>query len=182
MSILHFPHVDQLQKPFFEDVYEEYYQVILRYFYKHTGNLHDAEDLASETFLYCYRTYDRYNVEKSSISTWLYLTAGSRLKNYYRDRKENLELSELENYLFVETVGMEQATYIEQLRHMLAEKMKQLPERQQKAVVMRFFQNKSTDEIAAALNVSPGNARVLLSRALDKLEKDLSIMKDDWSI
>ena len=181
--IIHiFPGVDAPTKPPFESVYEDYYQGVLRYLLKHTGKMQDAEDLAAETFLYCYQNYDSYDPAKSSIPTWLYLVAGSRLKNYYRDRKEHVEISELEERLFAEESDMERAAWLDELRRMLAEQMQTLPKRQQKAIVMRFFQNKSTDEIAAALDVSPGNARVLLSRALDKLERHLSIIKDDWSV
>lgn len=180
--IIDFPGKGVPQKPPFESVYEEHYQAIVRYLYKHTGNLHDAEDLAAETFLYCYQTYDRYDPAKSSVSTWLYLVTNSRLKNHYRDKKEHVDLSELEERLFTEDSDMERAAYLQELRRLLAEKLQRLPERQQKVVVMRFFQEKDFDAIAAQLDTTPGNVRVMLSRALDKLEKDLAGIKDDWSV
>ena len=182
MIIHKFPAKKVPQKPTFEAVYEENYQAIVRYLLKHTGNLHDAEDLAAETFLYCYQNYDRYDPEKSAITTWLYLVAGSRLKNYYRDHKEHVEISELEERLFVEESEMERAAWLEELRHLLAEKLENLNEKQQKVIVMRFFQEKSFDDIATVIGTTPGNVRVILSRALDKLEKDLSAIKDDWSV
>lgn len=182
MVIHDFPRSSCPSKPTFESVYEEYYQAILRYLYKHIGNLHDAEDLTAETFLYCYRTYERYDPQKSSVSTWLYLAAGSRLKNYYRDRKEHVDLSELEERLFTDETDMERAAYLEQLRHLLAKKLEELPEKQQKVIIMRFFQEKEFDEIAATLGTTSGNVRVILSRTLDKLEKEFSGIKDDWSV
>ena len=182
MIIHKFPPKNVLQKPPFESVYEDNYQAIVRYLYKHTGNFHDAEDLAAETFLYCYQNYDRYDPEKSSISTWLYLVAGSRLKNHYRDKKDYIELSELEERLFSEETDMERAAWLEELRCLLAEKLQQLPERQRRIIIMRFFQEKDFDEIAAAIGTTSGNARVILSRTLDKLEKDFSIIKNDWRI
>ena len=182
MIIHKFPTKSDPQKPTFESVYEDNYRAIVRYLYKHTGNLHDAEDLAAETFLYCYQNYDNYDPEKSSISTWLYLVASSRLKNHYRDRKEHVDLSELEERLFTEEIDMERAAWLEELRRLLAEKLQRLPERQQKVVVMRFFQQKDFDEIAVAIDTTPGNVRVILSRALDKLEKDFAEIKDDWRV
>lgn len=182
MIIHRSPGADASKKPTFESVYEDYYQAILRYLLKHTGNMQDAEDLAAETFLYCYQNYDSYDPAKSSVPTWLYLVAGSRLKNHYRDKKEYVEITELEERLFAEESDMERAAWLEELRRMLAEKLKRLPERQQRAVVMRYFQEKDFDEIAAALDTTPGNVRVMLSRALDKLEKDISGMKEDWGV
>ncbi len=182
MIIHRFPGSITSKKPSFESVYEDYYQAILRYLLKHTGNMQDAEDLAAETFLYCYQHYDSYDPAKSSISTWLYLVAGSRLKNHYRDKKEYIEVSDLAECLFTGEIDMERAAWLEEMRRMLTEKLQRLPERQQRAVFMRFFQEKDFDEIAFALDTTPGNVRVMLSRALDKLEKDLSSIKEDWSV
>ena len=48
-----------------------------------------------------------------------------------------------------------------------------LPERQQQAVILRYFKEKSSAEIGEILGITAGNARVLLSRALDKLQEEL---------
>ena len=181
MIIHYYDQKRDAEKPSFELVYQEYYQPLLRYLMKKTGNLQDAEDLTAEAFLYCYQNYDQYDPARSAVSTWLYLAANSRLKNYYRDRKDHVELSELEERLFTEETDMERAAYLEELRHVLNDKLDRLPERQQKAVVLRFFYQKSFDEIAAALDTTPGNVRVILSRAMDRLEKEFSMIKEDWS-
>ena len=182
MSIVPFPVKSRPAKAPFEAVYEEYYQPLLRYLCKKTGSLQDAEDLTSETFLYCYRSYDSYDPEKSAVSTWLYLAANSRLKNYYRDRRDHVEISELENLLPAEETDMDRAAYLEQLRGFLAKKLETLPERQQQVIAMRFFQEKDYDEIADTLGTSAGNIRVILSRALDRLKKEMPDLKDDWSL
>lgn len=170
------------KKPPFEQLYEDYYQPLLKYLRGKTGNLQDAEDLTAETFLYCYRNYDSYDPEKSKPSTWLYLVANSRLKNHYRDRKETVEFETLENLLEAEETDMDRAVALEQLRLALAKKLELLPERQQKVVVMRFFQEKEFYEIAETLGTSVGNVRVMLSRALDRLGKEMSEFKEDWGM
>ena len=40
---------------------------------------------------------------------------------------------------------------------------------QQTIVKMRYFEDRSGEEIARQLGITPGNVRVLLSRAIDKL-------------
>lgn len=47
MTIIEFPLKNRAAKPAFEDLYEEYYQPLLHYLYKKTGNMQDAEDLTS---------------------------------------------------------------------------------------------------------------------------------------
>lgn len=154
----------------FEDFYMKYYSGVCHYLFKKIGNVHDAEDLASEAFIYCYKNYDRFDPKKSSASTWLYLIVNSRLKNFYRDRKEQVCIDELENVLPDETDDMGKAVYLEQMRDELAKAIQSLPEKQQIAIRMRYFEEKSFEEVAFALGTNISNARVILSRALDKME------------
>ena len=180
MTIIEFPLKNRAAKPAFEDLYEEYYQPLLHYLYKKTGNMQDAEDLTSETFLYCYRSYDQYDPEKSAVSTWVYLVANSRLKNFFRDRRHDADYSDFEEWLFADEPDMEQAVYLEQLRDFLAGELERLPERQRQVVLLRFFRDQSYDEIAAKLSTTPGNIRTILSRTLTRLEQALTSTKYDW--
>lgn len=164
----------------FEQVYERYYFDVLRFFIKRTENHQEAEDLTSDVFLYCYKNYNRYDPQKSAISTWLFLVAKSMLKTYYRDRKQHLDISDFEEWLITDDTDMSRAVYLEQLRSFLAEQLKLLPEKQQQVIVMRFFQEKDFDEIAIAFNTSQGNIRVMLTRAVAKLKESLCNIECDW--
>ena len=70
-----------------------------------------------------------------------------------------------------EDIDMDACIYLEQLRTMLDTALAYLPERQQKIIRMRYFEDLSGNEIADILGMTPGNVRVQLSRALDTLEK-----------
>ncbi len=164
----------------FEQVYERYYFDVFRYFMKRTENHQEAEDLTSDVFLYCYKNYDRYDPQKSAISTWLFLVAKSMLKTYYRDRKQHFDISDFEEWLITDEVDMARTIYLEQLRSFLAEQIKLLSEKQQQVIIMRFFQEKGFDEIAIALNTSQGNVRVMLTRAVAKLKEALCNSECDW--
>lgn len=158
-------------KPDFTDFYQEHYQKAVQYIYKKIGNLQDAQDLAGEVFLYCYSHYAEYDPEKSAPTTWLYLVINSRIKNHYRDARNFVDLDSLSGVLADERNDMDDAVYLEQMKKMLERAIAQLPQRQQKIVTMRYFEDRSSSEIADALGLTPGNVRVLLSRALDYLEK-----------
>lgn len=182
MKIIEFPQVNRCEKPPFETLYEQYFDQIVRYLAKRLGNIQDAEDLAGDVFLYCYKNYDQYDPERSAVSTWLYLVVNSRLKNHYRDRRDSADISELAESLFAEHVDMERAVYLEQLRDFLAGGLERLPERQRDIVVMRYFRQMEFADIAAELGITAGNARVILSRALEKLGKELQDSKLEWSV
>ncbi len=167
-------------KPAFERFYEDNFFRLIRYLNGKTGSMEDAEDLASEVFIYCYEHYEQYDPEKSSPTTWLYLVANSRLKNYYRDRRPHAEYSEFEDWLFCSEPDMDRAVYLEQLRGFLAGQLEQLPERQRRAVVLRFFREQSFEAIAEELDTTPGNVRTMISRALARLEQAVRATKNDW--
>ena len=158
-------------KPTFEEFYESNFPKVVQYIRKKLDNLHDAEDLASEIFIYCYSHYDNYDPEKSSLNTWLYLIVNSRIKNYYRDSKSYVDLETVAGVLPDETIDMDACIYLENLQEGLKRAMEKLPERQRKIVFMRYFEERSSAEIAEILGISPVNVRVQLSRALDALEK-----------
>ena len=87
------------EKPPFEDLYRQYWSGMLFYCIRKTGDRENAEDLVSDTFLYCFDHYDSFDPGKSAVSTWLYMVLNSRIKNYYRDRRESVDLTTLENLL-----------------------------------------------------------------------------------
>lgn len=157
--------------PTYAEFYETNYKRVVYYINKKVGNPHDAEDLASEIFTYCYTHYSDYDSEKSSLSTWLYLIVNSRIKNHYRDAKVHVELESLEGVLQDDSIDMDACIYLQQLRQQLEAAIAKLPERQQKIVTMRYFEERSNAEIAEKLGMTQGNVRVQMSRALDALEK-----------
>lgn len=158
-------------KPPFQEFYSTYYQKVVFYINKKISNPFDAEDLASEIFLYCYSHYDDYDPQKSALSTWLYLIVNSRIKNHYRDAKTYVDLESLVGVLSDDTVDMDACIYLQQMKQQLEKAMNRLSDRQRQIVKMRYFEEKSNAEVAAALGMTQINVRVQLSRALDILEK-----------
>ena len=156
----------------FEQLYNQYYSKVLRHIVKKLGNFHDAEDLTSDVFVYCYQHFDSYDQSKASIGTWLYLVANSRIKNYYRDKKQNISIDTLEEKIDDTLAGPEEAAELEECRTWLAEALKSLPELQRKIIILKFFYDFSSQQIAAEIGISCSNVRTVLSRTLDKLESN----------
>lgn len=163
--------------PTYEEFYESNYTRVLYYVKNKISSVEDAEDLTSEIFIYCYRHFDDYDPEKSSLTTWLYLIVNSRIKNYYRDHVSNVDYEAVCDTIQDMNIDLDQGVYLEQLHNTLMHAIKTLPERQQKIIYMSYFQNMQSDEIAQVLGLTPGNVRVLLSRAIDKLSKTYS---ENW--
>ena len=181
MNVVEFPR-KQVERLPFEEVYKQYYSEVVYYIRGKLNNYHDAEDLAGDVFFYCYQNYEKYDPNRSSFATWLYLIVNSRLKNYYRDRKQTVDFSELEEWMFMDEPDMERAIYLEELRKFVADRLASLPEKQRKVVQMRYFQEREFNEIADEMGTTAGNARVILSRAMDRLEKEFENKAIDWRL
>ena len=157
--------------PSYEEFYISYYERTVRYINRKIGNLDNAQDIASDVFLYCYTHFDDYDPSKSSIMTWLYLIVNSRIKNYYRDTKKHVDIDELAGILPSDESDMDACILLEQMKTRLYQAISLLPERQQAIVRMSYFEGRNSKDIANALGITPVNVRVLLSRALKVLEK-----------
>lgn len=155
----------------FESFYNKYYMQACYYVQKKITNPQDAEDLTCEAFLYCYKRFFTYDPDKASYGTWLYLVINSRIKNYYRDHKAYVELEKLEQVLGSGDDFPGQALLLQEQRNFLAKAIKTLPQQQQEIIILKYFYNKTSQEIALRVGLSPSNVRVTLSRALKKLER-----------
>lgn len=57
----------------FNEIYEQYKNLILKAAYTYSGSYSAAEDITQDTFLKLYMGYD--SMKKKNISSWLFTTA-----------------------------------------------------------------------------------------------------------
>lgn len=155
----------------FEDYYKKYYKQALGYVQKHISNSYDAEDIVSNAFFSCFKNFEKFDPQKASFATWLYVAINNRMKNFYRDKKDHGELiEEIEDGGKYQDEVVE-AMYLENMREHLTRALESLSEKYKKIVVLKYFGNKDSNEIALEMGVSAGNVRVILMRALDKIKE-----------
>lgn len=162
----------------FEQIYCEYYLRLVKYVRKKISSMQDAEDIVQDTFAALYRNFDRYDPEKASVSTWVYVAVNNRLKNYYRDRKISVSLDDEDNPIDIADEDLiEQAMEFEEMRRMLLGAVEQLSGDEQKIVKDTYFTKKTSAQIGEEMNLSAVNVRVKCSRALKKLKNILVLME-----
>lgn len=158
------------EKQSFEQVYNEYYPRVFRHVRGKISIYHEAEDLTQEIFAACYRNYDKFDPEKASVGTWIYVIMNNRLKNYYRDRKESVSLDDDESFLELAAEGaLEESVLLEEQKRMLMDAIAELSERERQIVISMYFKKKTSAETAAELQMTAGNVRVVLNRTLTKI-------------
>lgn len=75
----------------FNEIYEQYKNLILKAAYTYSGSYSAAEDITQDTFLKLYMGYD--SMKKKNISSWLFTTAKNAALNY--KKKHSREFSRL---------------------------------------------------------------------------------------
>ena len=150
---------------------QEHSENLLRFLMSHTNNREDAEDLMQDVFTSCYKAQERFDSTKCSEVAWLFIIAKNKLKNYYRDKKNTISLDAIDIEQKDTKDYMEQAVHVMHCREVAAKAIKKLDERSQKIILLRFFEEKSHDEIAEIMNLTTGNVRVIQSRALKQMEE-----------
>ena len=155
----------------FEKIYKEYYTRIYAYIKKKISHTQDAEELAGDIFTSFYQNLDKYDADLCGINTWLFVITKNRLKNYYRDRKVQVSLEEVDEQYAVEESLPESVLIMEQNRRELFESLKLLSARERSIIIKKYYEDKKYSEIAEELGITPGNVRVILKRSMGKLKK-----------
>jgi RNA polymerase sigma factor (sigma-70 family) len=133
---------------------------------RQAGDPHLAHDVTQAVFIILAHKAGSLGPD-TIVSAWLYRTACYVATETRRNRRRR-EQREQEAYM-QSTLKDPQAGAWEHLSPLLDEAMAGLSEPDRAALVLRFFEDKTASEIAAALRVNEDAAQKRVTRALDKL-------------
>lgn len=154
-------------------LYDKHLNKIYRFIYLKVSNKQIAEDLTQQVFLSAWQNINSYMQQGFPFTSWLYRIARNAVIDHYRTRRSHIGLeaiSEIADYS--DLVGeLEAKLELGKIKTALAS----LPADHQDVIVMRFIEELSHQEIAAALDKSEGAVRVLQHRAINSLKKILNI-------
>ena len=154
-------------EPAFEMLVRRHVSLVYSVALRQVGNPAQAEEISQAVFLILARKAARLRPD-TVLAAWLHETARFASASFLRGemRRRNREQE-----AYVQSKLQEPTPDLawEQLAPLLDEAIGQLGKADRNAVVLRFFQNKSAREIAAALNVHESAAQKRLNRAVEKL-------------
>jgi RNA polymerase sigma factor (sigma-70 family) len=134
---------------------------------RYCGNPHHAEEITQAVFVILARKA-RSLRRGTVLSGWLYQTTRLTAANFVKGEMRRVRREQEAQMQATLNEPDEDAAW-EQLAPLLEDAMGRLGEIDRNAVVLRFFQNKSAREIAAALKVNEAAAHKRVARALEKL-------------
>jgi RNA polymerase sigma-70 factor (ECF subfamily) len=162
----------------FEPLVAKYEKPIFNLMYRTTGSLDEAVELTQEAFLKAYDKLEQFQLGRSFFS-WLYALAVNVGRDYLRYKKRNPpSIHDNPGYvaeLTPQDPAPEDPRLTEEVQSLLTA-LEQLPIDYREAVVLRYREERSMQEIADMLNLSVSGAKMRVHRGLDKLR---AILGDD---
>lgn len=166
----------------FDLCFQQNWGPICEVLYRLTGDMHEAEDLALETFL---QLYEHPPLDDRNLGGWLYRTATNRGLNALRAQKrrkyyENQAVRETDNYENEDRQQMDPARVVEkaQERQRVRMVLGGMKPRSAMLIVLRHS-GLAYNEIAAALEIAPGSVGTLLVRAEREFAKRYKALEEE---
>jgi RNA polymerase sigma-70 factor, ECF subfamily len=156
----------------FGRLYDIFADRIYRHIYYRTSNVEDARDLTQEVFTKAWQGLPRYRRTGTPFLGWLFTISHNRVIDYYRTKKD---YAYLDPEIILEDPESNPAKLVEAefTQQEVRRAILQLPADQQQVIVMSFIEGFEYSEIAATLNKTEGNIRVIIHRGLKKMRKIL---------
>jgi len=167
----------------FEDVFQNYRQMVFSLVYRLTGNHDDALEITQEIFVTVYRKLHTFRGE-ASVKTWLYRICLNRVANQLRwwktrRRSQTISLQGLGDFDLVRlnlcpTFGPgnpEQTCIGTEFEENLQLCLGRLAVKYRLVLVLRDIEGLSYEEIAESLQLSVGTVKSRLARAREKLRE-----------
>jgi RNA polymerase sigma-70 factor (ECF subfamily) len=150
----------------FVEIYQRYVDRIYGFVARRTGNRAAAEDITSQVFEQALAAIGRFEWRGLPVSVWLFRIASNALADHWRERARNAHEPppDVPDPRELEDIDRRIALY---------QHVEQLPDLQRQVIQMRFVEEKSIREVAAALDRSEGAVKQLQLRALEKLRKSM---------
>lgn len=151
----------------FGEIYDQFFPKIYRFIFYRVSHKEVAEDLAEEVFIKAHAKLASLKNEKT-FEGWLYRIARNEVIDYYRQKKSDISLEEIElgydsNIVDEINVSADQK--------LLLELIAKLPKEQHTVIKLKFLEELDNQTIAQILSKSEGAIRVIQHRAIIKLQE-----------
>ncbi|MCK5000114.1 MAG: sigma-70 family RNA polymerase sigma factor, partial [Anaerohalosphaera sp.] len=157
----------------FEQIVNKYQSLVCAITFSGTGRVDTSEELAQETFLNAWKKLSQLK-DLSGFQAWLCAIARNKLNNYYR-RKKSVSLEAAGIAEITDTSPDPSETLITQEEHiMLEQALMHIPAEYREPLVMYYRQQKSTRQVAIALDLNESTVRTRLHRAKQMLREQIA--------
>lgn len=158
----------------FSELMKIYRNKALNFAYRYLGDIDEAEDAAQDCFVRIYLNRQRFDINKA-FEPWFYRI----LTNICRDRlRKKGRFDNLKDRFKQEKLTEKNGTNGNTIAgsELFVQALQKLDSAKREVLILRFNKDLSYEEIAKALDISPGTVMSRLHRAKKELEKILKKM------
>jgi RNA polymerase sigma-70 factor, ECF subfamily len=172
------------------DLYRNYLRLVARALIGQSLRVRlDASDLVQETFLKAHREFRQFlGTSEPELTAWLrqilVRTLANQARHHRRVGRDYQRQESLEVMLYRSSAAVQQALAApvetpsaaavrREQAVLLADALEKLPAHYREVFILRNLEHIPFDQIAARMGRSPGAARVLWKRAMDRLSQSL---------
>lgn len=157
----------QRQPRRFAKLYERYFDRVYAFALTRTRDRTAAEDVTAETFRQALENLPRFEWRGVPFSAWLFrIAANTAADHFQRAAREHVVAGAPPE---TADESWESRLIEVETKARLFELVQRLPESQRRVIVMRFGQEQSVRDVAAAMNRSEGAVKLLQHRAMQTL-------------
>lgn len=138
-------------------------------------NPDDRHDVLQDIFIKVYRNLNAFD-QKLSFSSWIYRIAHNETMSWFRRRTARPEghmVDDGDAVLELISGGetSERAHLEESDKEAISQAIKKLPQKYQDVLLLRYFEERTYEEIADILEIPTGTVATLVFRAKDRLKR-----------
>lgn len=157
----------------FAELYDRYARQIYRFIQARVRDDGLAEDLTAEVFLSALRHIKDYRDQGRPFSCWLYRIAVNAIASHYRSQRSSLSLDEHLGLVSPVLDPLDTVVGRERLRTVW-EAVDRLPVQQRAAMILKFSEDMTMEEVGTVLGKSQAAAKLLIYRAMQRLRRELA--------
>lgn len=157
----------------FGELYDRYAPQIYRFV---RARVHDnglAEDLTAEVFLNALRHIKGYEDQGRPFSCWLYRIAVNAIASHYRSQRSPLSLDDQLDVAAPLIDPLDEVVARERVRAVWRA-IDRLPPQQRAAMILKFSEDMTMEDVGAVLGKSQAAAKLLIYRAVQRLRTELA--------
>jgi len=166
----------------FEALYRKYLAQVYSFAYYELRDHHEAEDATERAFLSALANLGRFEERArpadgagaSTFRVWLFQIARNAIAQRRRNLRRHPEASLEAAATVADPLDVEAAVVRRDEAGTAARALARLPGDRRRALILRFVDEMTTQEIAGILGRSEGAVRVLIHRALRSVARDLA--------
>lgn len=165
----------------FSTLVNRYLSLVYNYLYRMTQNHEVSEEMAQEAFVKAYRNLKSFDRSRS-FKPWILRIASNAAISQMRKQSRVVSLNAMqEDGAWDESQHQQAEDIVVQLERKLSSEevmkaLENLDEKYRQAILLRYQQELSYEEIAGALGIPLNTVRTWIKRGMDKLRNEVKEM------